>query len=93
MRKMKIRRTNVDDGIALTFRDEFDWECTLRNSFMNHGQIFLGVSDRRLLASDGLTRHVRLETVWMLLNQKQARQLAEELLYFADNGNLREAGK
>ena len=90
-RKTKIKRGNTEDGTSLGFRDDFGWECTLRNSFMDSGLVFLGVSDKRLLGSDGLTRHVRAETVWMLLNRKQARQIAEELLYFADNGKLREA--
>lgn len=92
-RKTKFKRGETQRGFTcIGFLDDYGEKCTLLDSSSIEPHIWLGVDEPKIIYGN-VAKPVKGALSFMHLNQKQARQLAEELLYFADNGNLREAGK
>lgn len=81
-RGLQIRRKHTNRGFGLLlFEDDYGEECSLQESSSVEPHVWLGMDNPRMLDGVLIAR--------MHLNRKQARQLADELLYFAENERLR----
>lgn len=92
-RKLKIKRKYTNRGFRLLlFKDDYLEDCSLQDSSLVEPHVWLGVDQPKMLKGNDLVKLPEGMAVFsrMHLNQKQARQLAEELLYFAENGHLRD---
>ena len=90
-RKMKIRRGYTRRGFRLlSFKDDYGEECSLQESSLVEPHVWLGIDKPKMQNGNDLIEPPEGMILYsrMHLNQKQARQLAEELMIFADNGSL-----
>ena len=91
-RKLKIKRKYTNRGFGLLlFEDDYGEGCSLQDSSLVEPHIWLGIDKPKMLKGDNLVDLPDGMVVFarMHLNRKQARQLADELLYFAENERLR----
>ena len=92
-RKLKIKRKYTNRGFRLLlFKDDYSEDCSLQDSSLVEPHVWLGIDKPKMLKGNNLVELPNGMVVFarMHLNQKQARQLADELLYFAENGHLRD---
>lgn len=91
-RKLKIKKKTTRRGFALwTFEDDYGMKCSIQESSLVEPHIWLGADKPMQMKGNDMVELPDSMIVFarMRLNQKQARQLAEELMYFAENGEMR----
>ena len=94
-RNLKFKKKHTKRGFALwTFEDDNGLKCSLQESILVKPHVWLGSDEANMLIkSTNDLVHLNAGAVIfsrMHINQKQARQLGEALIYFADNGKLKE---
>ena len=91
-RKLKIKRKHTNRGfMLLLFEDDYGEGCSLQESSSVEPHVWLGIDNPKMLKGNDLVKLPEGIVAFsrMHLNQKQAKQLADELMFFVDNGHLR----